>query len=284
MSTLRTLSDIINTLSNDTISTNSQNQISITVRRIESTEQPKVYYSDITDTTLFENEVSENKRENSSTMTSTIIPEITKESIDKTEADNQVSTKYSTIFTDNEFVSNSSSFDQISSKDHTNTITATLNNITTTTPFFYLYTSELSTVTNITEKSNSSLINNSTDQFLSSTAYKPTESTTKSTDFTNIPQVENTFIKETVITNEFVTEKNTLITSNTESSNTKDIKNNICNSGQCKQIAARILSYMNHSADPCEDFYEYACGGMIADPQIIDLNLANKAYHRIAGV
>ncbi|XP_035736197.1 neprilysin-2-like isoform X3 [Vespa mandarinia] len=287
MSTSRSPSDIINTLSNDTIiTTNLQNRISTTVRRMESTEEPKVHYSNITDTILFENEVSENEQENSSTMTLTIIAETTNESIDKTESDSQVSTKYSTISTDNEFVSNSSSFDQISSKDNTNTITEKLNNITTA-PFFYLNTSDLSTITDITKKNNSSLINNSTNQFLSSTTYKPIEFISKSTDFMKIllPQVENTFTKETVIMNEFVT--NTFMTSNTESifttdSYITDIENNICNSGQCKQIAAKILSYMNHSADPCEDFYEYACGGMIADPQIIDLNLANKAYHRIA--
>ncbi|KAL2715998.1 neprilysin-2-like isoform X4 [Vespula squamosa] len=286
INTLRTPSDFVNTMGNNTKSTDSQNQINTTVTRIDSTEQPKVHYNNITDTTLFENEVSENKRKNSSIMTSIIIAETTKESIDKSiEANNQVSTEYSTISTDNEFVSNNSSFDHISSKDNTNTITAELNNITTI-PFFYLNTSELSTVTDITEKSNSSLINNFTDQFLSTITYIPTEFISELTNSTTItlPQMESTFTKETIITKEFVTEKNTLITSNTESNviTTNITEHNICNSGQCKQIAARILSYMNHSADPCEDFYEYACGGMIADPQIIDLNLANKAYHRIA--
>ncbi|KAF7409722.1 hypothetical protein HZH68_004103 [Vespula germanica] len=286
INTSRTLPDFINTMNNNTKSTDSQNQINTTVTRIDSTEQPKVHYNNITDTTLFENEVSENKRKNNFTTTSTVIVETTKESIDKTEANNQASTEYSTISTDNAFVSNSSLSDQISSKDDTNTITEGLNNITTTTSFFYLNTSELSTITDITEKSNSSLINNFTDQFLSTTTYKPTEFISELTDSITLtlPQMESTFTKETIITKEFVTEKSTLITSNTESSviTTNITEDNICNSGQCKQIAARILSYMNHSADPCEDFYEYACGGMIADPQIIDLNLANKAYHRIA--
>ena len=37
----------------------------------------------------------------------------------------------------------------------------------------------------------------------------------------------------------------------------------ICQTVQCVETSYKILSGMNQSADPCEDFYNYACGGWI---------------------
>ncbi|XP_008552498.3 neprilysin-1 [Microplitis demolitor] len=55
----------------------------------------------------------------------------------------------------------------------------------------------------------------------------------------------------------------------------------VCMSGQCKQLSSKILSYMNHSANPCDDFYEYACGGMESDPQISNVDLSMQVLERI---
>lgn len=37
----------------------------------------------------------------------------------------------------------------------------------------------------------------------------------------------------------------------------------ICQSTECVETSYKILSAMNQSVDPCEDFYNYACGGWI---------------------
>ncbi|KZC13002.1 Endothelin-converting enzyme 1, partial [Dufourea novaeangliae] len=55
----------------------------------------------------------------------------------------------------------------------------------------------------------------------------------------------------------------------------------VCTTGECKNVASKMLFYMNHTVDPCDDFYEYACGGFEANQQTVDLDLENAAYERI---
>lgn len=35
--------------------------------------------------------------------------------------------------------------------------------------------------------------------------------------------------------------------------------------GHLQNVASKILAQMDHSADACEDFYQYSCGGFIVD-------------------
>ncbi len=38
-----------------------------------------------------------------------------------------------------------------------------------------------------------------------------------------------------------------------------------CESETCEELAAVVGARMNDNADPCEDFFEFACGGFVAE-------------------
>jgi len=55
--------------------------------------------------------------------------------------------------------------------------------------------------------------------------------------------------------------------------NHKKSEKNVCLSSSCVHVSDRIITKMNLSADPCDDFYSFACGGWINKNLEIPQNL-----------
>lgn len=55
-----------------------------------------------------------------------------------------------------------------------------------------------------------------------------------------------------------------------------------CLTSTCVQTAAYILGAMNTSANPCEDFYEYACGNWIKLNPLNDDQQAVNLFNKLA--
>ena len=62
----------------------------------------------------------------------------------------------------------------------------------------------------------------------------------------------------------------------------KDTRNEYCNDPECVQIAARMIETMNQSADPCDNFYEYACGSWIRNTQIPDSRPRYSRFEKLS--
>ncbi|XP_014666007.1 PREDICTED: neprilysin-11-like [Priapulus caudatus] len=60
-----------------------------------------------------------------------------------------------------------------------------------------------------------------------------------------------------------------------------DDSSNVCVTPACVQYAAMFSENMNRAADPCEDFYEYACGGWIRKNEISADELSHGVYDTI---
>lgn len=144
------------------------------------------------------------------------------------------------------------------------TITDNIGNGTTTDVPVKFTTEEKSTI--------KSTINDVVDE---TTTFSMYESTTETESTTIDPTTDN---PRNITTDSTITSTAQITTTDRSMSRNETV----CTTGECKTMASKMLFYMNHTADPCEDFYEYACGGFEANPQVVERNLKNVAYQRMS--
>ena len=57
--------------------------------------------------------------------------------------------------------------------------------------------------------------------------------------------------------------------------------NKVCLSPECVKVSAEIINSADFTADPCEDFYQYACGGWIKSNPIPDGKSSWNTFKKI---
>ena len=55
-----------------------------------------------------------------------------------------------------------------------------------------------------------------------------------------------------------------------------------CTSHTCLEVAAALKQSMNESVDPCEDFFQYSCGGWISDNPIPPSETMTSTFYKLA--
>ena len=55
----------------------------------------------------------------------------------------------------------------------------------------------------------------------------------------------------------------------------------VCETGACVQLAGQLLQNMNTTVDPCDDFYEYSCGGWMHNNPIPDDKLRYSTFDQL---
>ena len=118
-----------------------------------------------------------------------------------------------------------------------------------------------------------------------------TTTTTTTTSTTTTTTTKTTTITTTTTTTTSTTSKNIIINTNTTTSTTSkttptkiktidsvatdsscDQGGDLCLSESCVMAAGTILTSMDRTADPCDDFYQFACGGWAQRSQSLNMD------------